>query len=75
MISLMRTAAGQKKKTFSVFGGVAELPVKIKIELEKLISLEGICATVSGFVVVPRSLVSFPREPHLSTHSGPWVLF
>lgn len=46
-----------------------------KIELERLISLEGIRATVSGFVVVPRSLVSFPREPHLSAHSGPWVLF
>lgn len=70
MIKLMRSAAGHF--FFSHFCGVAIVLLKIKIK--GLISLEGICVTATGFVGVPRSLVSFPREPHVSSHSGPWAL-
>lgn len=38
---------------------------------EGVISLEGICATLSGFVVIPRSLASFPnRGAHQSSHGN-----
>lgn len=68
----MRSAAGH---FFFHFCGVAIVLLKIKIKIKGLISLEGLCVTVTGFVGVPRSLVSFPRELHVGAYSEPWVLF